>query len=126
MAAPPNFKVTFSGSGPSVTVYAAEPNINAPVTVPGVVHRTQGGGLVSYQVGPRYFEATLSLPSLRGADKTALVAFHAANWGLPFTYTDENGNTFTAQFLDASLPLVKMQRDLWKVALHLNLSSVLL
>ena len=48
----PSITVTFSGNG-SVTLRATAPNADAPTTVPGVVHRTQGGSLVSYQVGPQ-------------------------------------------------------------------------
>lgn len=121
-----NFKVTLSGNGSPVTVYGPEPNTQAPCSVPGVTHRTQGGSLVKYQVGPPYWETTLKLPSLRNADKVALEAFFRANINNSFTYTDENGNAFTAYFLDQQLPLVKMQHDVWTCDLHLQLSQVLI
>lgn len=123
-----SYKVTLAGVGSpaSLTITGPEPNTQAPCVVPGVVHRTQGGSIVSYQVGPAYWQATLKLPSLRNADKANLEAFFRNNFGKAITYTDENGNNFTAYFLDTQLPLVKMQHDLWTCDLHLNLSQVLI
>jgi hypothetical protein len=116
--------ITFTGVG-SVTLPATAPNVDAPTTVPGVVHRTQGGSLVSYQVGPQYWEVTLECKSLTGAQKDALNTFFASNFASAFTYTDENGNNFTARFLEPTLPLKKAYRDSWEVEIKLNLSSVL-
>lgn len=115
--------VTFSGTG-SATIRATAPDTDCPVTVPGVTHRTQGGALVSYQVGPTYWEVTLQAKWITSAQKDALETFFRANRGT-FTYADENGNEFTAQFLDQSLPLRKGFRDSWDCNIHLNLSSVL-
>jgi|SRR5580704_17533359 hypothetical protein len=126
----PNPSTTVTLTGPnnptSVTLRATAPDTQAPCTVPGVVHRTQGGSLVTYQVGPSYWEATLQIRGLSNAQKTTLEAFFRANLGQSLTYTDENSNTFTAKFLDTMLPLRKGYRDSWDVDLHLNLSSVLI
>lgn len=116
--------ITFTGNG-SVTLPATAPNLDAPTTVPGVVHRTQGGSLVSYQVGPQYWQATLDCHSLTNAQKDALNTFFGANFASSFTYVDENGNNFTARFMEPTLPLKKDYRDSWEVAIKLNLSSVL-
>jgi hypothetical protein len=120
----PTTTITFTGNG-SVTLPATAPEVDAPTTVPGVVHRTQGGSLVSYQVGPQYWEVTLQCRSLSGAQKDALNTFFAANFASPFTYVDENGNSFTARFLDTTMPLRKAYRESWEVDVRLNLSSVL-
>jgi hypothetical protein len=116
--------ITFSGNG-SVTLPATAPDLDAPTTVPGVVHRTQGGSLVSYQVGPQYWQATLDCHSLTNAQKDALNTFFGANFASSFTYIDENGNNFNARFMEPTLPLKKDYRDSWEVAIKLNLSSVL-
>lgn len=116
--------ITFTGNG-TITLPATAPNVDAPTTVPGVAHRTQGGSLVSYQVGPQYWEVTLQCKSLTDDEKDALNTFFAANFATPFTYTDENGNDFTARFLEPTLPLKKDYRDSWEVEIKLNLSSVL-
>lgn len=120
----PTTTVTFTGNG-SITLRATAPNTDAPTTVPGVVHRTQGGSLVSYQIGPQYWEVTLQCRSLTGAQKDALSAFFAANFTSSFTYTDENGNVFIAQFLDTTLPIKKAYRESWEVDVRLNLSAML-
>lgn len=116
--------ITLTGVG-SVTLPATAPGVDAPTTVPGVVHRTQGGSLVSYQVGSQYWEVTLECKSLTGDQKDALNTFFAVNFASPFTYTDENGNNFNARFLEPMLPLKKAYRDSWEVEIKLNLSSVL-
>lgn len=121
---PPTTTITFTGNG-SVTLPATAPQTEAPTSVPGIVHRTQGGSLVSYQVGPQYWEVTLQCRSLTGAQKDALNTFFAVNFAAPFTYTDENGNRFTARFLEPKLPLKKAYRDSWEVDIRLNLSGVL-
>lgn len=120
----PSITVSFSGNG-SVTLRATAPNADAPTTVPGIVHRTQGGSLVSYQVGPQFWEVSLLCQGLTGAQKDALNTFFGNNFTAPFTYVDENGNSFTARFLEPTLPLKKGYRDSWDVAIRLNLSSVL-
>ncbi|HEX7379660.1 MAG TPA: hypothetical protein VF278_21230 [Pirellulales bacterium] len=120
----PTTTITFTGAG-SITLRATAPNTDAPTTIPGVVHRTQGGSLVSYQVGPQYWQVTLQCRSLTGAQKDALAAFFAANFTSSFTYTDENDNTFTARFLDTTLPFKKAYRESWEVDMRLNLSAML-
>lgn len=124
----PSFTVTLAGPNAptSITFRATAPDTQAPCTIPGIVHRTQGGSIVSYQVGPAYWEATLQLRGLTNAQKASLESFFRANFGQSLTYTDENGNSFTAKFLDSMLPLKKGFRDSWDVDLHLNLSSVLI
>jgi hypothetical protein len=120
--------VTFSGgtgSPAAFTLVAPSPNVAAPVTVPGVVNRTQAGSLVQFQVGAPYWEATLALDHLSNADKNNLEAFFRNNWRATWQYTDENGDVYNAQFLDSALPLVKLYRDLWSCRVRLNLSSVL-
>ena len=120
----PTTTITLTGAG-SVTLPATAPETDAPTTMPGVVHRTQGGSLVTYQVGPQYWEVTLQCRSMTGAQKDALNTFFAANFASSFTYTDENGNNFTARFLESTLPLKKAFRDSWEVDIRLNLSGVL-
>ncbi|HUY89096.1 MAG TPA: hypothetical protein VMV10_10205 [Pirellulales bacterium] len=122
--AAPQITITLEGNG-SVTLRAPQPDIDAPVTVPGVVYRTQGGSLVQYQIGSPYWECTLTIPSMTNDDKNALEAFFRNNWGAAMTYTDENGNTFSVRFLDTGLPLRKTSRDLWTATLHLSFSSIL-
>src|SRR5487761_412239 len=100
----PTTTITFTGNG-SVTLPATAPDVDAPSTMPGVVHRTQGGSLVTYQVGPQYWLVTLRCRSLTNVQKDALNTFFAANFASPFTYVDENGNNFTARFLQPTLPL---------------------
>lgn len=122
---PANIVVTFSDGTNTVTLRATKPDTQAPTTVPGIVHRTQGGSLVSYQVGPQYFETTLQITGMWNATKDALVSFFALNFTKSWTYTDENGNPFTAQFLDNMLPITKNQKDSWDVNVRLNLSAML-
>ena len=122
--AAPQITITLEGNG-SVTLRAPQPDIDAPVTVPGVTNRTQGGSIVQYQVGPPYWEATITVPSMTNVEKDALETFFRNNWGASFTYVDENANTFAARFVDASLPLRKSARDQWTAAIRLNLSMVL-
>ena len=124
----PSTTIQLAGPNPptAITLRATAPDTQAPCTVPGVVHRTQGGSVVTYQVGPPYWEATLQLRGLTNAQKAALEQFFRANLGQSLTYTDENSNTFTAKFLDTMLGLKKGYRDSWDVDLHLNLSSVLI
>jgi hypothetical protein len=122
--AAPNITITLTGVG-SVMLRAPQPEIDAPVNVPGITNRTQGGALVQYQVGPPYWEATITIPSMTNNDKDALESFFRNNWGASFSYGDENGNTFAARFLESSLALKKSARDQWSVALRLNLSSIL-
>src|SRR5487761_179441 len=111
----PTTTVTLAGPNAptSITVRASAPDINAPCTLPGVVHRTQGGSIVTYQVGPAYWEATLQLRGLTNAQKNSLNSFFTANFGQSLTYTDENANAFTVKFLDTVLPLKKGYRDSW-------------
>ena len=120
----PQITITLSGNG-TVTLRAPQPEIEAPVTVPGVVYRTQGGALVQYQIGSPYWECTLTIPSMTNAEKNSLEAFFRNNWGATMTYLDESGASFNVRFLDTSLPLHKSQRDLWTVSLHLGFSSIL-
>lgn len=122
--AAPQITITLSGIG-SVTLRAPQPEIEAPVTVPGVTNRTQGGSIVQYQVGPPYWEATITVPSMTNAQKDALESFFRSNWGSSFTYVDENANSFAARFVDGNLPLRKGARDQWTAAIRLNLSAVL-
>ena len=122
--AAPQITITLSGNG-SVTLRAPQPEIEAPVTVPGVVYRTQGGAMVQYQIGPAYWECTLTIPSLNNMEKNSLEAFFRSNWGGTMTYVDENGASFNVRFLDTGLPLHKTQRDLWTARLHLSFSSIL-
>ncbi|MDE2098816.1 MAG: hypothetical protein KGL39_16305 [Patescibacteria group bacterium] len=123
--AAPSINVSFTAGQTTLTLRATKPDTQAPTTVPGVVHRTQGGSLVSYQVGPQYFETTLQITGMSGQQKDALVSFFAANFTKSWTYTDENGNAFTAQFLDISLPISKNMKESWDCNLHLNLSAML-
>jgi hypothetical protein len=122
--AAPSISITLQGTG-AVTLRAPQPDIEAPVNVPGATNRTQGGSLVQYQIGPAYGEATITIPSMTNSEKDSLEAFFRSNWGASFNYQDENNNVFTASFLDANLPLHKSARDQWTAALRLNLSSVL-
>jgi hypothetical protein len=122
---PPLINVTFSDGTTTISLRATKPDTQAPTTVPGVVHRTQGGSLVSYQVGPQFFEATLQITGMSGATKDALVAFFNTNFTKNWTYTDENTHAFTAQFLDSSLPVSKNMRESWDVNIHLNLNGIL-
>lgn len=123
----PNTTVTFTGSGsPStLTVTAPSPNVDAPVTTPKAINRTQGGSLVQFKIGQDYWETTLVLEHLSNADKGNLEAFFRNNGVGSFTYTDENSNNFTAYFLDQTLPLTKNFRNLWTGRVHMQLSSVL-
>lgn len=121
----PSINVAFFDGTTTVTLRATKPDTQAPTTVPGVVHRTQGGSLVSYQVGPQYFETTLQITGMSNATKESLVAFFNTNFAKNWTYTDENGNGFTARFLDTSLPVTKNMRESWDVNVHLNLSAML-
>ena len=102
----PSITITLTGNG-NVTLRAPQPDIEAPVNVPSVTNRTQGGSLVQYQIGPAYWEATVTIPSMRNDDKDALESFFRLNWGAAFTYQDENGNAFTARFLESNLALKK-------------------
>lgn len=120
----PSLTVSFSGTG-SVTLPSPPPDIDGPVMIPGVTHRTQGGSLVKYQVGPAYFEATIPFEAITDAQKTSLDTFFRANINNSFTYTDAAGNAFTAYFLDQSLPLHKYCRDYWQCHIHMQLSAVL-
>lgn len=120
----PQITITLSGNG-TVTLRAPQPEIEAPVTVPGIVYRTQGGALVQYQIGSPYWECTLTIPTMTNAEKNSLEAFFRNNWGAAITYQDENGATFNVRFLDTGLPLHKTQRDLWTARLHLSFSSLL-
>lgn len=120
----PSLTSSFSGTG-SVTFPSAPNDIDGPVNIPGVTHRTQGGSLVQYKVGPTWFEATLPLAAITDAQAADLETFFDANWGSSFTYTDAAGNTFTAHFLDQNLPLHKFCRDYWECHVHLQLSAVL-
>lgn len=123
--AAPAINVSFTSGATTISLRATKPDTQCPTTVPGVVHRTQGGSLVSYQVGPQYFETTLQITGMSNATKDALVAFFGANFTKAFIYTDENGNAFTARFLDTSLPVSKNMRESWECAVHLNLSVML-
>lgn len=122
--AAPSITITLTGIG-SLALRAPQPEIEAPANVPGVTNRTQGGSLVQYQVGPPYWEASLTIPSLTNNEKDSLESFFRNNWGAAFSYHDENGNAFSARFLESSLPLRKMARDQWTVTFRLNLSAML-
>ena len=118
----PTTTVTLSGTG-SATIPSPPPDIDGPVNVPGVTHRTQGGSLVKYQVGPPWFEATLPIEAMTDAQAASLSTFYQSNVNNSFTYTDAGGNAFTAYFLDQNLPLHKVYRDYWQCHLHLQLSA---
>lgn len=125
--AAPSLTVTLSGPNAptSVTLRATAPDTSAPVTIPGVVHTTQAGNLVTYRVGPPYWSVTLQLTSLTNQQKDDLESFFRANFGEDLTYTDENGNAFDAQFAANVLPLKKSYRDSWDVEFQIYLSAVL-
>lgn len=107
------------------TLPAPTPDSDGPVTIPGVTHRTQGGSLVKYKIGPPYFEATLNFDGITDVQAAALDTFYRANITSSFTYTDAAGNGFTAYFLDQNLPLHKVYRDFWTCKIHLQLSALL-
>lgn len=109
----------------TLVIHAPEPNIPADVIVEGVTHRTQGGSLVQYQTGTSHHECILSIPRLTNSEKNSLDSFFRSHWNAAVTYTDENGNTFTLRFLETTLPLMKVQRDLWTVAIRFQISAVL-
>ena len=127
----PTITVQFSGgsgaggSPASFTVRAPSPEIEAPVTTPAAIARTQGGSLIQFQVGQSFWEVTLPLDHLSNADKNNLESFFRNNITTSWTYTDENGTAFTAQFMDQTLALHKSYRNLWSCKVRLNLSAVL-
>lgn len=117
--------VTLYDGTTTVTLPAPTPDNEGPVNIPGVTHRTQGGSLVKYQVGPAWFEASLGFIALTNAQKNSLESFYRTNVGNSWTYTDASGNAFTAYFLDQQLPLHKTYGDWWECKLHVQLSAVL-
>ncbi len=117
--------VTLTSGADSVSFLATSPDTEAPISVPGVVHRTAGGGLIRYQTGVAYFETTLNIQSITTAQKESLEAFFRSHWKDSLTYTDENSNTFTASFLDSALKIRKQYRNCWSAAIRLDLSSCL-
>lgn len=121
----PTLTVTFDNGTTTITLPAPPGDNDAPVTIPGVTHQTQGGSLVQYIVGPSYFEATLAFDAITNAQKNSLDSFFRSNWGTGVTYTDALGNTFTAHFIDQQLPLRKTFGDFWQCSIHLRLSAVL-
>ena len=123
---PASVTVTLAASPDTITLQAPAPDISAPVTVPGVTHRAAGGSLVKYQTGAAYRECTLQIQSMTNTVKGQLETFFRTHWTDDLTYTDEGGNTFTAQFLDSELPLKKMYKNSWSVDIKLQLSSVLI
>lgn len=121
----PSIWVYLNDGTTNLQLRATKPDTQAPANVPGVVHRTQGGSLVTYQVGPVWFETTLQITGMPGSTKDSLNTFFQNNFGKSFTYTDENNNAFTAYFLDTKLPIVKNARESWECNLHLQLSAML-
>lgn len=121
----PTLTVTFDNGTTTITLPAPHGDVDGPVNIPGVTHQTQGGSLVQYQVGPAYWEAVLGFDAITNAQKDSLESFWRSNWATAVTYTDALGNTFTAHFLDQSLPLRKTYGDWWQCSIHVRLSAVL-
>lgn len=124
MATAPLITVTLTKSPDSVSFRAPAPETPVQVAIPGVVHRTQAGSLVRYQIGPARFEATLEIPHLTNAQKNSLDTFFRTHWAADITYTDERSRTFTVKFLDTALAFTKVTFDLWTVSLHFEFSSI--
>ena len=121
-----NITVTLAATPDTITLQAPAPDIAAPVTVPGVTHRAVGGSLVKYQTGAAYRECSLNIQSMTNAQKDALEAFFRSHWVDDLTYTDENSNAFTAQFMDSELPLKKSYKNSWACDIKLQLNAVLI
>lgn len=123
----PTTTITLAGPNAptSITLRATAPETPAPTTIPGIVHRSQGGSVITYRVGPQFWEFTLQCRSLTLAQAESLNSFYGANFGQSLTYTDENANAFTAKFLDNALPIKKRFGDCYDCDIHLNLSGLL-
>lgn len=112
-------------SGDTIVFKAPAPDTPAPVTVPGVVHRAAGGSIRHYQMGQHFWETTLKVQAASNTLKNSMEAFFRNHATADLTYTDENGNTFTAQWIDTVFPLQKDYRGSWSGSIKLNLSAVL-
>ena len=119
--------VSLASTPDTVTFRALPPDIEAPVTVPGVIHRAAGGTLIHYQVGAAYFEVVIQAQHLTNAQKNSLESFFRTHWKDSITYTDEQARTFAGcKFLETTLPFVKEYRDSWRCAFKMQFPSILL
>jgi len=118
--------VTLVSGADTATFRALPPSTEAPVSVPGVIHRSAGGALVHYKVGAAYHEVVLQVQHMTNAQKDTLESFFRTHWRDAITYTDENGNAFAAcKIMEGSLALRKDYKNSWHCSLRMQLPSVL-
>ena len=120
----------------SVTFAKGETSVSLPAPIGGTPRRevkhqatglTTGGTRYAYDKGIDRYEVDLSLQSLTAAEKTSLLGFfHSTTDGVveTWTYTDEDGNTYTARFLNPTLEFQQVQGGVYDIMLLLELGSM--
>ena len=118
-----------------VTFAAQQHSITLPSPVPGAGHsrqkrqaagRSAGGSLYVYEKGDDRRLVELSFESLDDPSREALEDFfaeHAKGRMHSFTYTDSGGAQFAARFAESDLRFTKVARNVWDVALSLEIEE---
>lgn len=121
----------------TVTLVKGETTVTLPGPIGGsavnhVKHQgiglTAGGTRYAYDKGVDRYEVELSWEMLSDTEKTAILDFFhddvdgvAETW----TYTDVDGNTYTARFLDPTMALTKTAGNVWNVTARIELDAIL-
>ena len=88
---------------------------------------TAGGTRYAYDIGIDRYEADLDFRSLTTSEKDDLQSFFHSTVdgsGTTFTYTDADGSTYTARFLNPTLEFTKTYGDVYDISLSLELNSM--
>ncbi len=120
----------------SVTLVKGATTVTLPDPVSGkalsekkrqVVGRTQGGTVVTHDLGVDTYDIELSFDMLTAAEKSSLQSFfHTDADGVmnTWTYTDEFSNSYTARFLSPELDFQQAAKDIYSVTFTIETSSI--
>lgn len=120
--------VTLASGATSITLPAPSGTIEAPARKRQAIGRTAGGTVYAYDKGVDTYEVTVNLQSLTNTEKTNLESFFdtTVNGAVnTWTYTDENGNDYTARFLEPQLSFEKIAGGIWDIDLRLEIGGML-
>lgn len=119
--------VSFAKGETTVILPGPNPGYRSSAIKRQVLGRSAGGTLYTYDKGVTTFEVSLSFESLTNAEKEALCSFfHITVGGVTtsFTYTDSNGNSYEARFLEPELAFRKVAENVWDVTVRLELEKM--
>jgi len=119
--------VTFAKGATTVTLPNPAQRIAMSHIKRQTISRTQGGNVRVHDLGVDTYELRLSFEMLTASEKADLQSFFDSDVDgamETWTYTDENGNTYTARFLDAELAITKTMNDMYEAQVRIEVDSM--